>query len=101
MAADRAVAVTAKPANAAAATAHAMTHRCYARRSAHVQPATAKGRMVCVLARMCVMKNSEKALYCHSTAMVSSHASRRSEERRVGKECDSTCRYRWSSHPKN
>src|SRR3546814_2380261 len=80
MAADRAVAVTAKPANAAAATAHAMTHRCYARRSAHVQPATAKGRMVCVLARMCVMKNSEKAPYCHSTAMVSAHASRRSEE---------------------
>src|SRR3546814_7338258 len=28
-----------------------------------------------------------------------SRAGRRSEERRVGKECVSTCRYRWSPYP--
>src|SRR3546814_18153170 len=27
------------------------------------------------------------------------HQHQRSEERRVGKECVSTCRYRWSRHP--
>src|SRR3546814_14901908 len=37
-----------------------------------------------------------------SNATASSHASRRarSEERRVGKECVSTCRSRWSPYPK-
>src|SRR3546814_16695047 len=33
----------------------------------------------------------------HETAMTASHCSR-SEESRVGKECVSTCRYRWSPY---
>src|SRR3546814_15843220 len=33
-------------------------------------------------------------------AGISHQRARRSEERRVGKECVSTCRYRWSPYPK-
>src|SRR3546814_16810441 len=38
-------------------------------------------------------------LDCQRTAQTYSEISYRSEERRVGKECDSTCRYWWWPYP--
>src|SRR3546814_13924798 len=44
------------------------------------------------------MLSSEQRLVCDAAPLAASTA-HRSEERRVGKECVSTCRYWWSPYP--
>src|SRR3546814_18640508 len=40
----------------------------------------------------------ERDPFCRKQAILSIHKNRRSDERRVGKECVSTCRSRWSPY---
>src|SRR3546814_12918389 len=56
-----------------------------------------QGRVVGVVAQADIALNSSPS----TTAEVVQEISRRSDERRVGKECVSTCKFRWSpSHKK-
>src|SRR3546814_20387085 len=43
--------------------------------------------------------SSQASLLIDTTKLVDNAGAERSEERRVGKECVSTCRYRWSPDP--
>src|SRR3546814_11345560 len=51
----------------------------------------------CAAARVALLATSECSELC-STTMLRSADTARSEERRVGKECVSTCRSRWSPY---
>src|SRR3546814_12425457 len=46
----------------------------------------------------CIFSGMEKLARTARTAVVYLHITQRSEERRVGKECVSTCRSRWSPY---
>src|SRR3546814_9725261 len=53
---------------------------------------------VSMLAALIVTSTEAPAQFAGSPWMVPDHSRKRSEERRVGKECVSTCRSRWSPY---